>query len=123
LNADDTNQPGAIKTAVNNMLATSEVNLIYSDIQIIDEQNRKGQIWRSQPFSFKTYFESSYIRQPTVFMRKWVIEILGGVNEHLHWTISGRFTVCVCWKGGERKWENHTAYFQIPQKWNTLITS
>ena len=91
LNADDTYQPGAITTAVKSLLEFPEYDLVYSDCQIIDDQGRPGQISRSQPFSFETYFSSSYIKQPTVFMRRRVIETLGGVNEQLHYVMDREF--------------------------------
>lgn len=91
LNADDTYQPGAIATAVNNLLEYPEFDLVYGDLQIIDDHNRLGLISHSQPFSFSTYFDTSYIKQPTVFMRRRVIDTLGGVDERLHYVMDREF--------------------------------
>jgi glycosyltransferase involved in cell wall biosynthesis len=91
LNADDTYRPGAVSTAVRGLVEHLEVGLVYSDLQVVDGLNRPGRILRSQPFSLSTFFDITYIRQPTVFMRRNVIETLRGVDERLHFVMDYEF--------------------------------
>ena len=87
LNADDTYQPGAVSTAVQFLLAHEEVDLVYSDLQIIDENSQPVGVTKAQPFDLNTFIFSNYINQPTVFMLRRVIEKLRGVDENLHYTM------------------------------------
>ncbi len=87
LNADDSYQPGAVSTAVRFLMDHRDVDLIYSDLQIIDEDSQPVGITKAQPFDLNTFIFSNYINQPTVFMRRRVIEKLGGVDENLHYTM------------------------------------
>lgn len=87
LNADDTYQSGAVATAVNFLLDHPEVDLVYSDVQIIDERSRPVGIARGEPFSLPILLRKSIVKQPTVFMRRKVIDVLGGVDESLHYVM------------------------------------
>ena len=69
------------------LLEHNQVDLVYSDLQIIDDDSRPVGITRAQPFDINTIIFSNYINQPTVFMRKQVIQELGGVNEELHFVM------------------------------------
>lgn len=87
LNADDSYQPGSVTTAVRYLMDHQDVYLIYSDLQIIDEDSQPVGITKAQPFDLNTFIFSNYINQPTVFMRRRIIEKLGGVDENLHYTM------------------------------------
>ncbi len=91
LNADDAYQPGAIRSVVYALCENLDVDLIYGDLQIIDQDGGLGIVRRAQPFNYETFFAASYIPQPTVFMRRKVIEILGGVDERLHYVMDREF--------------------------------
>lgn len=87
LNADDTYEPDAVFTAVNFLLENDHVDLVYSDARVIDEGNRQIGITKSQPFDLNLLLISNFINQPTVFVRRYIIERLGGVNEDLDFTM------------------------------------
>ena len=87
LNADDTYEPNAISTVVNFLMENEQVDLIYSDARVIDENGEQIGITKAQPFDLKLLLISNYVNQPTVFMRRAVIEKLGGVNQGLHFVM------------------------------------
>ncbi|MBW8011286.1 MAG: glycosyltransferase [Chloroflexi bacterium] len=87
LNSDDTYQPEAISTAINFLKKNTDVDIIYSDVQIIDECGQPVGISRSQSFDIWKLIETNYIRQPTVFIRRRVIKSLKGVDENLHFVM------------------------------------
>ena len=91
LNADDTYQPGAVSTAAQFLLVHEDVDLVYSDLQIINEDSQPVGITRSQPFDLVTLLFENHIKQPTVFMRRHVLEKLGGLNESLHYVMDWEF--------------------------------
>jgi glycosyltransferase involved in cell wall biosynthesis len=91
LNADDTYQPGAIAKAVEFLMAHPGVDIVYSDLQVIDESSRPVGITKSQPFDLFLLPLKNYIKQPTIFMRRQVIEKLGGLNEDLHYVMDREF--------------------------------
>jgi len=87
LNADDTYQPNAVSTAVRLLLERRDIDMVYGDLQIIDEGDGPVGITRSQPFDLHALLFTNFIKQPTVFMRRRVIEKLRGVDEQLHYSM------------------------------------
>lgn len=103
LNADDTYNPGAIRSAVEYFQNHPEVAVVYSDCQIIDEHGKPLRFSKSQPFLLETFLLNNYIRQPTVFMRKQVLESIGGVDEDLHFVMDRELWLRV----GLRRFDMH----------------
>lgn len=91
LNADDTYTPSAVSTAVRFLMENPHVHAVYSDQQIIDERGAPIMPSRSKPFNLADLFMENYIRQPTVFFRRHVLEELGGVDESLHYSMDREF--------------------------------
>jgi hypothetical protein len=87
LNADDTYQPGAVDTAVAYLLAHPEADLVYSDLQIIDQQGQGIGYTRAQPFDLARQLLDNQVKQPTAFMRRAVLDHLQGVNEDYHYVM------------------------------------
>jgi glycosyltransferase involved in cell wall biosynthesis len=87
LNADDTYRPGAISNAAGYLLENEEVDLVYSDLLVVDEHNQPIRVARAQAFDLDRLLVSNFIKQPTVFMRRGVIAQLGGVDERLHFVM------------------------------------
>jgi glycosyltransferase involved in cell wall biosynthesis len=85
LNADDTYNPGAVSRSAQFLLENPDVDAVYSDMQIVDEHGLPVMLTVSKPFDLITLFTENFMRQPTVFMRRHVIEELGGVDESLHY--------------------------------------
>jgi glycosyltransferase involved in cell wall biosynthesis len=91
LNADDTYRPGAVSCAVEYLQAHPDVDLVYTDVQVIDEHDQPVRLARSGPFSFEEILINNMVKQPTIFMRKKVIDSLGGVDEDLHYVMDYEF--------------------------------
>jgi glycosyltransferase involved in cell wall biosynthesis len=87
LNADDTYQPGAVSRAVGFLNENEHVDLIYSDLNIIDEKGEQVGVTRARPYNLEALLFSNPINQPTVFMRREVIDNLNGLDEKLHYVM------------------------------------
>jgi glycosyltransferase involved in cell wall biosynthesis len=85
LNSDDILMPGAIRAAVQALDAHPEAGLAYSDGQWIDERGNPLFLQRSRTVDLRYLLtRSSPIPQPTVFMRRAALEMVGYLNESLH---------------------------------------
>lgn len=88
LNSDDTYCPGAIGTAVEYFLRYPEVGMVYGDGNIVDD---KGMVLKKHRLRDMTFADvlcwSPYILQPSVFLRKEVIESIGMTNRDLHYNM------------------------------------
>jgi glycosyltransferase involved in cell wall biosynthesis len=87
LNADDTYEPGAISTAVDFLLTHKEVNLVYSDCNVIDEDGRIQHTEHPEDFALERQVIRNSIPQPTVFMKNDFLQRLGGVDVSLHYVM------------------------------------
>jgi glycosyltransferase involved in cell wall biosynthesis len=109
LNADDTYQPSAVSLAVQFLLANPQFDLVYSDLQIINETGRVIGRTKSKPFQLVDLLLDNFIKQPTVFMRRRVIDQLGGVDENLHFAMDREFWL----RAGEAGFKMHYLEGQI----------
>ena len=91
LNADDLYEPGAIHTAVNFLEAHPEIDLVCSDLNIIDEEGKYIGVTRSTTFHVEDLLFENRVKQPTVFMRRRVIDQLKGVDEQYHYVMDREF--------------------------------
>lgn len=91
LNADDTFTPMAVSTAVRFLMGNPEAAAIYSDQNIVDEKDAFVRYSRSKPFDLSALFLENFIGQPTVFLRRCLVEELGGVGESLHYSMDREF--------------------------------
>ncbi|MBN1995821.1 MAG: glycosyltransferase [Anaerolineae bacterium] len=85
LNSDDTLMPGGVKAAVQFLIAHPEVDIVYGDINYIDEHSRVIQRYQAPAFDFaRLLTEGCYIPQQSVFIRKAVFEKVGGLDVNLY---------------------------------------
>ena len=87
LNADDTYQPSTVSTAIHFLQENPSIDCVYSDVQVIDDTGQLIGVSRSQPFDLWTLVQTNFMKQPTVFMRRRIIEKLKGVDESLHYVM------------------------------------
>ena len=87
LNADDTYPDGAVAAAVDFLERHAEIDLVYGDIRIIDETGNPVGVSKSKPFDLAKLLFENFINQPSVFMRRRVIETLDGVNTDLQYVM------------------------------------
>jgi glycosyltransferase involved in cell wall biosynthesis len=88
LNADDIYMPGVVRRAVNYLVTHPEIDVIYSDCQVIDSSGQVLQTWRTRSFSLVDLARGEcFIYQPTVFIRRSALEAVGGLDESLHYVM------------------------------------
>lgn len=87
LNSDDTYNEEAITVSVNEIVKNKEIDITCGDEKIIDENGKTIKIIKGEEVTFEKLLFKNVIRQPTIFMRRNVIETLNGVREDLHYTM------------------------------------
>lgn len=99
LNADDTYVGNSIHEAVIFFEANPHIDMVFTDLNIIDEKNSligKTKGGKFEPIDLLT---KNPIKQPSLFMRKEVIEKLKGVNEKYHYVMDREFWLRVSMAG------------------------
>lgn len=89
LNSDDLYLPGALVRVHAAFAADPALDFVYGDVIEINED---GRIMTPNPFTedcdaARYFFSHNYICQPTVFVRRRVIEQIGVVRDDLRWTM------------------------------------
>lgn len=101
LNSDDTYQPGAVRAAVQYLLAHQETAMVYGDAYYIDEHNAVIGTYPTEDFDWNRLAETCLICQPTAFIRRSAVEAVGMLDTTLHycmdydlWIRLGRLSAC-----------------------------
>lgn len=81
LNSDDTYRPGAIAAAVAALRAHPEAGAVYGEGYHVDETGRVIERYPTEPFDLARLRMTCFICQPTVFLRRHVVERLGYLDE------------------------------------------
>ena len=85
LNADDTYMPDSVQTAVDFLTANQGVDMVYGDAEFIDEQGSITQHYYAGDFDLLRLLRSdNHIPQPSVFLRRNVLDTVGYIDEDLH---------------------------------------
>ena len=101
LNSDDTYCPGAVKAAVEYLLSHPDVDLVYSNINIVDKEDKR--IRGSFIFPYSQFVQlnvDNCIPQPSVFFRKGILPDVGFLDEKLNYVMDYEFWLRV---GQKRK--------------------
>jgi glycosyltransferase involved in cell wall biosynthesis len=85
LNSDDTYLPGAVERAAGALQAHPEAGLVYGEGYHVDEGGAIIERYPTEPFSLARLEETCFICQPTVFLRREVVERLGYLDESLQY--------------------------------------
>ena len=81
LNSDDTMNPNTVSTAVA-ALQRSGVDLVFGDVEIVDENGKPLKLVRGIPFDFRILlYGIDYIGQQTVFFRRELLQRAGALRE------------------------------------------
>lgn len=81
LNADDTYLPGAVETAVRALGAHPDAGAVYGEGYHVDEAGAVIERYPTEPFDMARLAQTCFISQPTVFLRRDVVERLGYLDE------------------------------------------
>lgn len=87
LNADDVYELGAVARAVGYLIKHPEIDLVYGDVRVIDAEGRELGISRSESLDIDALLSLNPIPQPSVFLRRRCLELLGGLDESLHYVM------------------------------------
>jgi glycosyltransferase involved in cell wall biosynthesis len=85
LNSDDTYLPGAVERAVSALLAAPAAGAVYGEGYHVDETGRVLDRYPTEPFNLARLAETCFICQPTVFLRRDVVERVGYLDETLQY--------------------------------------
>jgi glycosyltransferase involved in cell wall biosynthesis len=87
VNADDLLKPLSIKHAVNALLKNPSIGAVYGDTAYIDQDGKFIQYYPARPFDYDTLVKDTenYIPQPSVFVRRGIVEKAGLLNESLQY--------------------------------------
>ncbi len=88
LNSDDTYCEGTIRKVVGFFSENHEVGMVYGDCNFINEKGKIVKVRREIDFDFDIlFFYFSYIPQPTVFIRRRVLDCVGLLDENLGYSM------------------------------------
>lgn len=84
LNSDDTYDPRAVELAVTALQEHESWGMVYGKANYTDENSHVVRPYPVEPFDRKRLYQGCIICQPAAFMRKNVMEELGGIDERFH---------------------------------------
>ena len=87
LNSDDIYLPGAISKAAAFLRDRPEFAAVYGEGYHIREDGKIIERYPTEPFNRQRLVETCYICQPTVFIRKRVLQEIGFLDEGLHYSM------------------------------------
>jgi glycosyltransferase involved in cell wall biosynthesis len=93
LNSDDTYLPDAVERAVSCLLEHPEAGAVYGEGYHVDEAGTILERYPTEPFSSARLEETCFICQPTVFVRREMIERVGYLNESLRYCLDYDFWI------------------------------
>lgn len=91
LNSDDLLTKGAINRSLQYLQENPNVDMVYTDINIIDEKDNIYGFTSGGDFNIKDLLENNPVKQPSSVFRRSVIDKLLGVDENLHYVMDREF--------------------------------
>jgi glycosyltransferase involved in cell wall biosynthesis len=85
LNSDDTYLPDAVERAVACLEEHPEAGAVYGEGYHVDEAGAILERYPTEPFSMARLEETCFICQPTVFLRREIVERVGSLDESLQY--------------------------------------
>ena len=83
INSDDTFEPGMLFNAAAYLVAHQDVDVVYGNCKIIDENSRPIGLVQAHDFTLLRYLFSDFIPQQTALIRRWVLDACGGIDPGL----------------------------------------
>ncbi|KDA53095.1 hypothetical protein EG19_07775 [Thermoanaerobaculum aquaticum] len=110
LNADDLYRPGAIREAVSFLQSRPEVDMVYGNCDFIDISGNIIGSYPARPWDHAELLlrAENFVPQPSVFLRRRVLESVGFLNENLHYAMDFEFWLRL-------GLEHRVAY--VPHRW------
>jgi glycosyltransferase involved in cell wall biosynthesis len=85
VNSDDTYMPGAVSTALEYFEKNKDVSMVYGQGYHITEAGQIIERYPTEPYSRERLFETCFICQPAVFLRRTVLDEAGLLDDKLHY--------------------------------------
>jgi glycosyltransferase involved in cell wall biosynthesis len=87
LNSDDLYLPGTIRQAVQFLSGNEEGDIVYGDCRVVDEESHVIYVVPSREFDLFVELCRNFVQQPTVFMRRKLLNLVGYLDEELHYAM------------------------------------
>jgi len=89
VNADDLLQPLAVRSAVEALLAKQSIGAVYGETIYIDDNDQVIEQYSAHEYNYERLVieTENFIPQPSVFMRRTILEKTGFLNERLHYVM------------------------------------
>jgi glycosyltransferase involved in cell wall biosynthesis len=87
LNSDDVYRPEALSRVASFFDAAPDVDVVYGDADLIDEQDRFLDRYYTEAWSASRLADRCILAQPAVFLRRRVVEQWGGLDERLQYVL------------------------------------
>jgi len=87
LNSDDLYLPGSIRQAVQFLSQDEEVGIVYGDCRVIDKESQTIFLGRGRDFDLFVELCWNFVQQPSVFMRRKILDLVGYLDEELHYAM------------------------------------
>jgi glycosyltransferase involved in cell wall biosynthesis len=94
INSDDTYMPGAFKKVMKCFADNPDIDWVYGDAYWIDTSGNVTGIYKAEEFNLiKLLYVGMYIPQPTIFVRKELLNSIGSLDESINTTMD--FDYCI----------------------------
>lgn len=87
LNSDDIFLPGAISSAVATLRASPPTGMVFGDVLALDEHGRTINVLKYHDVTLEDLLTFTIIGQPAVFMRRSVLDQVGGLDLSYHYLL------------------------------------
>ncbi len=100
LNSDDFYLPGAISNAVQALQSNPGVGFVYGDLQVVNEAGEITNLLTYGDWGLKGLMEFRIIGQPSVFMRRQVLEKTGYLDPDFHFLLDHQLWIRLAMNAG-----------------------
>lgn len=87
LNSDDIYYPGALGSVLAFFAAHPEIDALYGDCAVIDEEGQIQEYYPAEPWDTDRLLDTNFVAQPAMFFRRTVVDRCGLLDEDLHYCL------------------------------------
>lgn len=91
LNSDDRLEPGALAAVGEAFAADPRIRIVYGDCRVVDAAGEEIRTERPEGCGLRTLLLGRSLPQPSVFLRRSLVEELGGLDPSLHHALDWAF--------------------------------
>ena len=109
LNSDDYYLPGTLSQVVKIFQENSDVVMVYGDMLAVDAQGRTINVLKYKQLTLQDLLCFQIIGQPSVFFRREVFELVGGIDTTFHFLLDHHLWIRIA---------QHGKILHVPQTWS-----